>query len=226
MRLIGINGFKRSGKGETGKAVADVLSDVKFESTLLIGFADKVKILGARTLGFTTLSDQECIDLMDEAKESWEFTIAKTGQMAPDPAWLLTRVTTSPQWSTREPVTTLTGRHYLQHLGTQARKVFGDDFWVDQVLPEAMTHGPTNQVRLRAAYSGMDCVAFTDLRFENEAKRVLDLGGEVWEVMRPGTASDGHDSEQVLPRSLVTRQIDNSGDLMALRYEVEKALGL
>ena len=225
MRLIGINGFKRSGKGETGKAVADVLSDVKFETTHLLGFADKVKVLGARILGFLDLSEAECIALMDQCKESWEFAVATYGS-APelDSDW--SRMRLSPHWTTKEPVTTITGRQYLQNIGTEARKVFGADFWVDQVLPtEGLSHFSALDW-LDERYD-TDCVAFTDLRFENEAERVLGIeGGEVWEVIRPGTKSDGHDSEQVLPRHLITRQIDNSGDLANLRFQVEKALGV
>lgn len=204
--LIGINGFKRSGKGETGLAIHAVASD-HFLNTTLLGFADKLKILAAKALGFTERSDAECIALMDECKERWIFDIAKDNAHRHVP------------WHT------LTGREYLQNLGNEARTVFGDDFWVDQVLPKAPTY-PSYGPRMVEALYGTDYVAFTDLRYPNEAQRVLDLGGEVWEVLRPNTDSDGHASEKPLPRHLVTRQIHNNGDLMALRYEVDKALGL
>jgi hypothetical protein len=207
-KVIGINGFKRTGKGETGDAIASVAADYAQTATLL-GFADKLKILGARTLGFTDLSDEECIALMDEAKEKWWIDLT-----APKPSLM---PVPGQGWAKKQ----ITGRSYLQHLGTEARKVFGPDFWVDQVLPAA----PYDKREVDRRY-GTTYVAFTDLRFENEAERVLALGGEVWEVIRPGTESDGHDSEQVLPRELVTRQIENDGSLMDLRWKVEKALGL
>lgn len=216
MRLIVINGFKRAGKGETGLAIKSVLADSLFEETKLLGFADKLKVLGARTLGFTNLSDAECIALMDEAKEKWWIDLT-----APMPSLM---PVVGRGWAKKQ----ITGRQYLQNLGTEARYVFGADFWVDQVLPAVpQTRNPrvAAQVALRHLYNE-DCVAFTDCRFPNEAQRCLSLGGEVWEVIRPGTGSDGHASEIPLPRELVTRQIDNSGDLAHLRWEVEKALNL
>jgi hypothetical protein len=216
-KLIGINGYKRSGKGETGNAIRSVASD-HFHSTTLVGFADKLKILAAKTLGFTDRSDEECIALMDECKEKWTFDITaqtSTSLLVPDH--------TVGFWNTATHA--LTGREFLQNLGNEARKVFGEDFWADQVLPKPNWNNPgDNRMALEGRY-GTDYVAFTDLRYENEAQRVLDLGGEVWEVLRPDTDSDGHASEKKLPRGLVTRQIHNSSDLMNLRWQVEKALG-
>jgi hypothetical protein len=236
VKLIGINGFKRSGKGETGNAIYDVFLDHNAGAVQLLGFADKLKILGAKTLGFVDRSDEECIALMDECKEEWIFSILKRFDDQPEDMRLRFPAIVESEFHR------LSGREYLQHMGTQARKVFGADFWVDQVLPPPSTvrdvgnlafgnpyepHLVARNMRiLSERYPDVSAVAFTDLRFENEAQRILDLGGEVWEVLRPGTASDGHASEQVLPRALVTRQIHNTGDLANLRYEVEKALGV
>lgn len=214
MHIIGINGFKRAGKGETGNAIE---RQVLVGGVKQVGFADKVKILGARALGFTDRTDEECIALMDIAKEKW-----------------LIQMTTEPSpggWLPAFDLGSITGRQYLQNIGTEARKIFGDDFWVDQVLPSCS--GPEwdrsdwfEQARyaLDDMHPGVDWLAITDLRFENEAQRVLDLGGEVWRVKRPGTESDGHDSEQVLPGKYVTRELDNSGDLDHLADEVAEAL--
>lgn len=213
--LIGINGFKRSGKGETGRAVQDLMGDRRYETTTLLGFADKLKIIAAKALGYTDLTDQECVELMDRCKETWLFTIDEIVEVQPNPFPI----------RNYQHIHRLSGRQYLQWFGTEARKVFGDDFWVDQVLP--LPEGIHVYVNgWQQEWYGTSHVAFTDLRFPNEAQRILDLGGEVWEVLRPGTNSDGHDSELVLPRELVTRQIHNSGDLMNLRFQVEKALGL
>jgi hypothetical protein len=209
--LIGINGFKRSGKGEVGNAIADVGYD-RMRTTHQLGFADKLKILAAKSLGFLDRSDTECIALMDEAKEEWVFNIKKL--MRPEDGW------PTGVWHD------LTGREYLQNMGNEARTVFGEDFWVDQVLDRPSRRGQEINTRnLEQRYSA-DYVAFTDLRYPNEAKRVLDLGGEVWEVVRPGVVSDGHASERRLPQMLVSRIIINDGTLMDLRYRVEKALGV
>jgi hypothetical protein len=209
-RLIGINGFKRAGKGETGQAIFDYHKGVVYQ----IGFADKLKIMAARALGFNR-SPQELIALMDSMKETAVFHVE---YHEPD-------VSPSTEYDTTT-LHDLSGREYLQNFGNDARQLFGDTFWIDQVLPtpvperEDGTHEQDNILNLQALYPEIDVVAITDLRYPNEAQRVLDLGGEVWEVVRPGLVSDGHASEQPLPRELVSRTIENDGILDALRYKV------
>lgn len=220
MLLIGINGFKRSGKGTVAEMIADIASP---QHVLGVGFADKLKILAAKTLGHTDMSDQECIDLMDEFKETGlivsqrnvggrEIKLDET--FMGDPASLKV----------------ITGRQYLQNLGNEGRKVFGDTFWIDMVLPNpqakdgwASGAGPA---LLELAYGGVDILCITDLRYENEARRVKDLGGVIWEVVRPGLQSDGHASEQPLPRDLVDHTFVNDGSLDDLRWKVDKKLEL
>jgi hypothetical protein len=207
MYVIGINGFKRSGKGEVGNAIAE---QVMIGGVKQVGFADKVKILGARALGFVDATDERCIELMDAAKERWLIHMLEEHPMGPG--------------MPRFDLGTITGRQYLQNVGTEARKIFGDDFWVDQVLPPSGLRQPYTDQALRAFHPGVDWLAITDLRFPNEAQRVLDLGGEVWRVNRPGTESDGHASEIPLDDQYITRELDNSGDLDHLADEVAVAL--
>ena len=210
MYIIGINGFKRSGKGEVGKSIA---RNVLVGQVKQVGFADKVKIYGARALGFLDRTDEELIEMMDDAKEHWIIDFVRTS--------------TEP---TAPPIVALghiTGRQYLQNVGTEARKIFGDDFWVDQVLPNPALGRTRAEGKLMDLHGDhTDWLVITDLRFENEAQRVLDLGGEVWRVHRPGTESDGHASEQRLPDHLVTREIDNNGDLGLLAEMVDANLQL
>lgn len=235
MHLVGFNGFKGSGKNTS----ANILSEIYGDGTGVVyqvGFADKVKIAAARNLGFTEESPRECIALMDEAKEQWVIHAMKN--VAPlDKDWKSQRLIMS-------PAAILTGREYLQHLGTEYRKLFGEDFWVDQVLPQPhngrrivpsdLKGQPAwldddevveaNDLLLSIQYPDVDCLAITDLRFENEAQRILALGGEVWRVNNPACESDGHDSEQMLPDNLVTYEIDNSGSINDLELEVERAM--
>jgi len=115
----------------------------------------------------------------------------------------------------------ITGRQYLQNLGVGAREVFGVGFWVDQVLP-------LDNFRLEEIWTENDRLptwgVVTDVRFPNEAQRVLDLGGQVWEVVRPGLESDGHASEIPLPREYITREILNDASIHDLGLAVEHAL--
>lgn len=170
-----------------------------------VGFADKLKILGARSLGFLDFTDAECIDYMDRFKEDGDIDVLGGFNRS------------------------ITGREYLQNLGNEGRKVFGDTFWIDHVLPNPIHQDsalweiePIKMVEYR--YPGVDCLCVTDVRYDNEAERIRDLGGVVWEVIRPGLKSDGHPSEQPLPRELVDHQILNDGDLRDLEREVERAM--
>lgn len=107
----------------------------------------------------------------------------------------------------------LTGREYLQWYGTEAhRDVFGTDFWVDMTLPE--DYNPEEKI-----------VVITDVRFENEATRVLNNGGVMWEIHRPSLGeADAHVSEKPLPSHLIDRVIVNDGSLKDLFWSVLHAL--
>lgn len=205
MHLIGINGFKRSGKGETAKIIERLYAG----NVQGVGFADKLKILGARALGYTDRTDEQCIALMDQWKDTGWLEGGEIGGLSPEVA--------------------ITGRQYLQNLGNEARVVFGDSFWIDMVLP---TPVPTVDGWVEAAssealalrYPDVDVLCITDLRYPNEAERVLALGGKVWEIVRPGQESDGHASEIPLPRELVSLTLNNDGTLEDLETKVEIAM--
>jgi hypothetical protein len=209
MNLIGINGFKRSGKGETYNAVSRIAGD---RVVYGIGFADKLKIVGALALGYKG-HPRELIDLMDAFKEH--------GQID---AYVFDDEDDHEQ--------TISGRQYLQFLGNEARNVFGENFWIDQVLPYPVTSADRlsnaaniiNEDALQQRYPDVDIVCLTDLRYPNEAARVKALGGVVWEVVRPGLTSDGHASEQPLPEALIDYVIVNDGSLADLDGKVAEAM--
>ena len=113
-------------------------------------------------------------------------------------------------------------RQVLQRYGTEAhREVFGYDFWLDQILPRdelarikaIMRHDDSNR------YPAI--VTITDTRFDNEAQRILDVGGEVWRIVRPDLElKDKHISEAILPPQLVTRVLNNHRDLAEYREHI------
>jgi hypothetical protein len=109
----------------------------------------------------------------------------------------------------------LTMRLFLQRYGTEAhRDIFGDSFWVDQTLPVGMDHSS-------------ELIVLTDCRFENEAQRVHELGGEVWQVIGPEDDTGDHPSERPLPDSLIDVVIDNTvrdDDFANLDRELRSAL--
>lgn len=82
----------------------------------------------------------------------------------------------------------VTGRHLLQTLGTEwGRETIDQDIWV-----KAMKHVLTDTM-----FTEYHPIIIDDLRFENEAKMVRDIGGEVWEIDRKNftPANDNHISE-------------------------------
>jgi hypothetical protein len=101
----------------------------------------------------------------------------------------------------------LSGRRLLQCFGTEGhREVFGESFWIDQ-----MDFAP----------EGVDLLVVDDVRFPDEAQAILDHGGEVWLVVRPGVgAAPPHRSERGLPDELITRTILNNGSLDELKAAV------
>lgn len=101
-------------------------------------------------------------------------------------------------------------RLFLQDIGLGCREVFGPDVWVnalfDQPLPER--------------------VVITDVRFPNEADRVRAQGGQVWRIIRPGTAPvNDHPSETALDLYPFDRIITNDGTVEDLRLKVLRGGG-
>lgn len=109
------------------------------------------------------------------------------------------RIDTDPYAQTHD----ITGREYLQKFGTEAhRRIFDTNFWVDQCLP------------VDYPYDSDSLTVVTDVRFENEAERIHDLGGQVWHIRRPDVETDdAHASEQVLPSEMLDVVIWNDGTL-------------
>jgi len=97
-------------------------------------------------------------------------------------------------------------RRLLQDLGVGARKVFGDDIWIYQVLKDVHPS---------------DKVVISDVRFINEAECISARGGELWRIKRPGvTAVNAHVSETQIDDYPVDHVVNNEGDVKDLWEEV------
>lgn len=108
----------------------------------------------------------------------------------------------------------ISGRTFLQRYGTEAhRDLFGDDFWVDALLPLEIKKFHGDEARWQKNFPTSDIAVITDVRFENEAERIRDLGGQVWRIDRPDLpeTEDQHASEQALPISMVDVVVPNYG---------------
>lgn len=106
----------------------------------------------------------------------------------------------------------LSGREFLQRYGAEAhRDVFGADFWVDAALAKLE--------------SGVTVI--TDVRFNNEAEAIVEMGGVIWEIQRPGEPirESAHSSEQSVEPKLIDRVIQNAGTKSEFRKQVLWAWG-
>jgi hypothetical protein len=125
----------------------------------------------------------------------------------------------------------LTGREFLQRYGTEShRDLFGQYFWVDQLLPNPTwinkAYGEGKGTNWRNNFDGAELGLIADLRFQSEAERVRELGGQVWRVDRPGIESDGHASEILLDGEFIDYSLVNNGSLEHLRELVHGLLSL
>ena len=108
-------------------------------------------------------------------------------------------------------------RQMLQSMGTEwGRGMIHDQIWVRIAMERAGQH---------LAFSS---VVITDVRFDNEAQAIIDAGGEVWRVTRPGwrclaEEAAAHQSEAGVSDHLVARNIANTGSLDDLRAELSAA---
>jgi len=99
-------------------------------------------------------------------------------------------------------------RRLLQELGVGARQVLGDDVWVVAALRK-MENFKENYV-------------ITDVRFENEAVMVRQLGGEIWRIQRPGIqAVNNHVSELEMDGYKFDRVLRNEGTLEELELLIQ-----
>src|SRR5207244_2103841 len=92
---------------------------------------------------------------------------------------------------------------------------FGDDFWVEQTLPD---DDPAYTSKL---------VVITDCRFPNEAERINDLGGEVWEVVGDTDQRSTHPSDRRLPEKYILFQVQNkirNDNYVRLDYIIQELL--
>ena len=93
-------------------------------------------------------------------------------------------------------------RKFLQNLGIGARKVFGEDFWVERTLREASRHQD---------------VVIPDVRFENEADAIQAAGGILIRIDRPGHVAGGHVSETELVDYPFDHVVSNEGSIEDLQ---------
>jgi hypothetical protein len=206
MKLIGLHGRLSSGKDTAFDFLANNDPGLNFKR---VAFADKLKISAMAALGYDSdkCSDEDVLADAGVLKARGEIAVYLDGEFE----------------------VSFTGREYLQWYGAEAhRDLFGEYFWVNALLPKP---GPfltqeSNDKLLCHHYPYTDVLVVTDVRFDNEATRILALGGEVWWIdaeQRLGSNTDKHASEAKLPDSLISRRIDNNGSLSDFESNLKAA---
>lgn len=110
-------------------------------------------------------------------------------------------------------------RRFFQVLGTEGvRQHLGEDSWIRALqrrIEDTEADGPPRFV-------------VDDVRFLNEAQAIRDWGGEIWRVVRPGFAGDGHVSETEQDRIEADWTFFNDGSMeshqLLLAYHVAQVL--
>jgi hypothetical protein len=93
-------------------------------------------------------------------------------------------------------------RRLLQDVGVEARRLFGDTFWIYQALSDV---------------APQDKVVVSDVRFENEAQWIQEFGGQIWRIKRIGTAAvNDHVSESEMDGYKVDQIFVNNGTVSDL----------
>lgn len=203
MKLIGIAGRRHAGK-DTAYGSIVLWSVQRGLIAERRGFADKLKLSAARIFE-PDISLEDAVAWCDEVKEHGELSVLN---------------------DLRREGIEISGRQFLQHYGTEAhRDVFGSDFWVDAVLPPGGWNG-ADPPEFWGNFPGADFAVVTDVRFPNEAERVLELpDGEVWEIVRQDNETDDiHASETPLSSDLVSFTLVNDGTLTEFKNKVMNAM--
>ena len=99
-------------------------------------------------------------------------------------------------------------REFLQKFGTEClRNNIRQDFWIQH---------------MRNRIVGLDRVIITDVRFQNEADLITELGGKIVLIERPGCIDNGHVSNQ---RIWCDAGVSNDKDLETLYAQIEWLAG-
>lgn len=90
----------------------------------------------------------------------------------------------------------VSARRCLQTLGTEwGRNTINSDIWI-------------NITKHRIEESDAKIFIIDDVRFDNEAKMILDMGGEVWKLSRENIGGDDdHISEAGISDNLITKNV-------------------
>lgn len=101
----------------------------------------------------------------------------------------------------------MSGREFIRQFAEAHKRLHGEDYWVRLALPDDLR------------MINCDVCVISDLRFAVEAKRVRELGGEIWQLFGRGKPGNGD-----IPAGEADERIDNSEPLEDLCFTVKSLL--
>lgn len=179
--IVGIGHVARVGKDTAATALCRDLGFVRY------GFADQLKALAMEADPLVTAQTQRVNVGIGHGRLKWVVQGLGGWEAAKD---------TYPE-----------ARAFLQNLGLGARKVFGEDFWVEQLFRKIAAEGHEN-------------VVVPDVRFPNEAAAIRAAGGFLIRIDRPGHQPGGHVSETAGVGIEFDHVVPNAGSLLELEQRV------
>ena len=207
--LIGLTGYKRSGKDST----AAVLADYGFEK---YAFADALRSMA--------LSVNPMISLEGAPEDIREhFTV----QRMTLGGVLYSQLLNTFGYEAAKEVPDF--RRFLQNLGTDGvRSTFGDNAWVDALDKKLREDGALyiydDPMMTSGAFRWDKSVVLTDVRFPNEAAYVHKYLGEVWRIERPGFGGDDPHPSEAFIATLPADRVLHADNLIDLRAQAVSAI--
>jgi hypothetical protein len=116
-------------------------------------------------------------------------------------------------------------RTLMQTLGTDwGRNIINKDLWLNCMEARLKAYVDCKNLGYKGAF-----VIVTDVRFDNEAQKIKDLGGTVVQIARADApeqvGAEQHASEAGVSPHLIDVTVDNSGTVEEFQDALIKALG-
>jgi hypothetical protein len=201
--LIGLHGVARSGKDTVGSYL------IENHGFKRVSFADPVRsgLLAIDPYIAVPITMADLVYAMDVAFGVRGVTATAEGVFV---FYRLSELVKYLGWEKAKSIPDV--RNLLQKYGTEGgRDIHGKDCWL--------------RVARRVIEDINGPVVITDVRFDNEAEFVRELGGQNWQIVRPGYgAVNAHPSDAGVALKLIDRVIHNTYDIHHLYREVEEAI--
>jgi hypothetical protein len=206
--LVGFHGVKRSGK-DTAASFLEEWARGRSFSVARHGFADYAKWAFARQF-YPAITMPDAIAWVDEHKDK--------GRRIAFPSYL-----------PKNSFDTVDFRQCVAQFATEgARLIYGDDHWVDLLLPEERWGFPaTWWDNFMDGNRSADFCAITDMRFDNELARIRKLGGVNVKIRRTPAEeavlaqTSIHESELGIPDQEFDYVVPNDGTLDDLKLLID-----